>query len=225
MTPTARKYLPDCFAESLAPEYSRPELAALVDWEDWVPRLIAYARWRQSRYGAALIARCELQPADCAQEAVALWLDGTRKFDRGTQSALFEFLCSAIDSLISHDVEKIFRRGSQVSIHKGRADDETGGIDEGQIRSSDDFEQKLVFEEEAKHFFASIEPDLATYAMFRLDELDFSAEQRAATLGISIPDVRNLDRRLKRWGMHWREVSCNAMRKLETPSSRLIRKS
>lgn len=228
MRPTSsisRAYFPACLANSLALEYTRSELAAWVDWADWVPRLIAYARWRQSRYSATLRARCELQPADCAQEAVKLWLDGIRQFESGTEAAFFEFLCSVIDSLINHDVEKIFRRGTQVQIRQGRADDQAGGIDEAQLRSNDDFERKFVFEQEAKRFFASLEPDLATYAIFRLDELDFSAEERAAALGVSVADVRNFDRRLKRWGMRWKEVSWTVTSRSKMPSSKPIRKT
>jgi hypothetical protein len=201
--PISQNYLPECFANSLAPEYTRAELAEQVDWDDWVPRLIGYARWRQSRHGA-LVARCALQPTDCAQEAVKLWLDGTRTFERGTERELFSFFCSVIDSLISHDLEKTFRRGSQVSIRKDGGDDAGAGeIAEGRIRSKDDFEHKLVFREELKGFLRSLGPELARYARFRVNELDFSAEQRAMALGISVADIRNLDRRLKRWGTQW----------------------
>src|SRR4051812_26530193 len=107
--------LPALFPGKIEPIYTRDELAARTDWDAETIRLLAYARKKMWRHGAAA-AGYEMQPSDLVKEAIASWLDRRRTFDAGTESGLFAFFCGVIDSLLCHDKEKNLRRGKRCSI-------------------------------------------------------------------------------------------------------------
>jgi DNA-directed RNA polymerase specialized sigma24 family protein len=180
------------------PVHTRDELAVLTDWNDYTIRLLAYARLKLWRHGAAA-ARFALQPHDLVHEVVELWLENRRIFESGTQGAFFAFLCSVIDSLLSHDKEKTFRHGRQVSISKEGGDENSDEMNEGRIRAGGDFERDFLFRDNLERFIGS----LAAYARLLAAAPDSSAEERAHALGITVTEVRNLDRRLHRRGRQW----------------------
>ena len=189
--------------QAYEPWYSREELIARFDWDGQIPRLIAYGRWRHSRHGAAA-ARYDLQPADCAQEAVKLFLDGTRMFEGGTESELFRFLCSVIDSLISHDGAKTRRRGKQLWIRWDGSDEPAAdAVNESELAVTDGSFALLLLRDDLQHFLNFLEPDLAAYVRLRMKHPQLTAMERAAVLGTAVEDIWNIDRRLKRRRTQW----------------------
>jgi len=194
---------PSFLLGDVEPVYTRDELAALIDWDEYTPRLLGYANWKIWRHGAAA-ARYELQAQDLVQEAITSWFEERRTFDAGTERAFFAFLCSVVDSLLSHDREKTIRRGRQLSISKDGGDDATiDEVSEGRIRTEEDFERDFLFRDNLERFIESLEPDLAAYAKALAEVPDSSAEERALAMRITVADVRNFDRRLHRWARQW----------------------
>ena len=199
--------LPTFIQNAVEPVYTRDELLARIDWDECATRLLGYARakvWRHGTAGAGF----SLQPPDLVQEAMAGWLDGRRKFECGTASECYRFLCGVIDSLVSHEREKTVRRGYRRSISKDGGDDkENDEMTEGSLRAEGDFEHDFLFRDNLERFIESLHGRLAAYARFVADYPDLSAEQRAEALEITLKDVRNLDRRLHRAGRQWMEAS------------------
>jgi DNA-directed RNA polymerase specialized sigma24 family protein len=187
---------------TVEPIRTRDELLALIDWEDYTPRLLAYARSKVWRHGGAA-ARYALQAHDLVGEAVTLWLESRRIYKEGTESAFFGFLCGIVDSLLSHEKEKAVRHGRQISISKEGGDERRDEISEGRIRAEGDFEHDLLFRDNVAHFIESLDEDLAAYARFVANNPDTSAAERALALRITVTDIRNLDRRLHRHGREW----------------------
>lgn len=194
--------LPPLLQGGVEPIHTRDELAVLIDWDDYIPRLVGYARVKVWRHGAAA-ARYALQPQDLVHEAVELWFENRRIFEEGTERAFFAFLCGVVDSLLSHDKEKTVRHGRQISISREGGDETSDEMNEGRIRAEGDFERDLLFRDNLEHFIESLENDLAAYARFLADTPDASAKERALALGVTVTDVRNLDRRLHRHGRQW----------------------
>jgi len=188
---------------NMEPVYTRDELAARADWEELTIRLLAYARKKLWRHGAAA-ARYAVQPSDLVQEAIASWLEGRRTFDAGTESGLFEFLCNSIDSILCHAKEKTIRHGRQYSIESeggdGLGNDE---ISEGRIRAEGDLEREILFHDLLTRFLDTLEEPLATYARYFASVPESSAEQRAEFMRVNVAEIRNLDRRLHRWARQW----------------------
>ena len=195
--------LPSFLSVDAGPTYTRDELAARTNWDEYSVRLLGYARMKLSRHGAAA-ARYEFQPPDLVQEAIALWLRGRRVFEAGTERAFFGFLCSVVDSILNHDKEKTVRHGWQYSISKEGGDDATiDEMSEERIRAEGDLERELLFRDNLERFIESLEPDLAAYARYVADFSDSTAIERARVLEMTVTDVRNYDRRLHRHAKQW----------------------
>ncbi|HXH37359.1 MAG TPA: hypothetical protein VNN08_01905, partial [Thermoanaerobaculia bacterium] len=183
------------------PEAAFPRLIESVDWNVMVPRLLAYAHTRLARHGRAAKSYGSLA-ADYVQEAVRRLLDGSRRFEPALSAkvTLFVFLCSVIDSLVSHDAERTWRRGPHLPI----GDDQPDEVSERLLPWDHDFTGEVFARDELEHFIAGLEPDLARYARLRAVREDATAEQLATELGISVSDIRNLDKRLRRRRSAWR---------------------
>jgi len=181
--------------------YSLSELVVELRWDPCVRRWLGYARARLWRHGPGA-GRYELQAGDCVQEAIRLTLEGRRHFESGTAGDFFGFICSVIDSLISHDAAKTYRHGMLTAI--GTEDEPVlGQLNEARLVSSDDSERELLFRDDLEHFLESLETDLATYAKLRAEGLYSTAEQYAAALNTTVSEIRNMDRRLRRRREQW----------------------
>lgn len=180
--------------------YSLAELMEQLDWDAYVRRWLAYTQGRLSRYGSNAFVFA-LQASDCVQEAISLTLEGRRRFERGTKSEFFAFMCGVIKSLVSHAGEKT-RRGV-AHITADRDDAEPGAIGEGQLKSAEDLEHDFLFRDDIERFLEWVDEDLALYARLRADETWGSTEEYAQALGLSVSEVRNMDRRLRRRREQW----------------------
>jgi hypothetical protein len=172
------------------------DIAKTIDWEDLTRRLVAYAHWRLVRYGGA--ARFYDEPGDYVQEAVRLFLSGRRQYD--PKLSLFVFFCGVLNSLISHDSDRVRReRGAQ---YDGVAPTDEDDLDE-QLPSGHDFEADFLSRDELQRFIATLETDLAAYANKRAEGTWSTAEEFAVALGTTIDQIRNMDRRLRRRRQEW----------------------
>lgn len=188
------------------PHHPDSELAEILDqtnWDDLTRRLLLYANYRFSRHGAAS-GRYVNKPDDYVQEAVTALLDGRRRYSPSPEKTLFAFLCGVVDSLLSHDAEKAERRGTHLFIGNDDVDDAPPDeYSEDRLASNDNFEEDIIVKDELAHFMGFLEPDLQTYVRLRARDTQSSAEECAATLQISVSDVRNMDRRLRRRRERW----------------------
>lgn len=185
--------------------YDEQALAAAVaaaDWSDLTARLMLYASHRLFRFGFAK--RSGNSPEDYAQTAITLVLEGTRRLriDRENPS-LFGPLCSVVDSLIIHDVERILRRvksgAAEIPIVTAEGDDVAPNeITEERLGSPDNFETELIARDHFEHFACSLEPRLAEYVRLRVTGRYATAEEYANALATTVQEIRNLDRQLWR---------------------------
>jgi RNA polymerase sigma factor (sigma-70 family) len=169
-------------------DVSSTELAQILertDWSDLVPRLLLYTARRLRRFGnqPATAAKAE----DYVQEAVVLLLEGRRHFSPGAGRSLFAFLAGVIDSLIAHAAAK--------TRHKVSATPSTGSTPPV---AGNDIDDVIAAHDAANEFLATLGADVQAYARLRLSE-DLRPEEYASVLNISVDEVRNMQRRLKRY--------------------------
>jgi len=177
-------------------------LLRAIDCEDLTERLLAYGLKRASRYRCAAYVRQKVE--DYVQEAVKRMLDGTRHFEL-SEEGLFGFLCGVIDSLMSHDAERTRRRGAHLSLVPAFAsDDETDGIREDWLASPEDLESDVILRNRLRTFVASLEDrQLETYTLMRACDACTTTEEYAMAMGMTVEDVRNMDRRVRRRRPQW----------------------
>ncbi len=177
-----------------------PRLACATNWALMTKRLLGFATERLSRHGSNVF-RYVNRAEDFVQEAVTLYMDGTRRSAAKDEEELFWFVCGVVSSLISHEAEKARRRGIHTSI---TVDDPEGGeMVEIQIPSGENFEIDIMAKDDLEHFMASLEPDLEQYVRLRAEDAGDTAEDYAAALGTTVAKVRNMDRRLRRRRDQW----------------------
>lgn len=179
----------------------RVDLLERTEWDSTMPRLILHARWRSSRYGKAsamYMSRAE----EYAQEAVKLFLEGTRRYDGPGGTEFFYFLCGCVDSLVYHDVEKAKRRGKSISFLEG-ADGEAVDILEQLMPVPRDFERDILDRDQLTQFIESLDEDLRPYMRLRL-EAELTAAEYAAILNTPETVIRNMDKRIKRGALKWK---------------------
>jgi DNA-directed RNA polymerase specialized sigma24 family protein len=186
--------------------YLATELAQIIeetDWQSLTKRLLVYTRYRLARHGSAAN-RYGSNAEDYVQEAVALLFEGKRHFVPAPDRSLFRFLCGVVDSIINHSGEKARRRGTQLFIGNEAGEDGVpGGLDEEHLASDDDFEEQIIARDELERFMESLEPDLERYVRLLAADQSVSAEEHALSLGTSVSEIRNMDRRLRRRRNQW----------------------
>lgn len=164
-----------------------------IDWAAMTARLLAFTAYRLARYGA-FRARLGKTPADYVQEAVKLLLTGQRHFPRDANLSVFSFLCGIISSLASHDAE----RASRLSLTGLNFAGDEDLLGEEEPLDDIDIEREVVARDESEHFILSLDADLQAYVRLRLSGDYRTAHEYARALNISVAELRNLDRRLRR---------------------------
>jgi DNA-directed RNA polymerase specialized sigma24 family protein len=184
-------------------------LGQIIESTDWVKttkRLLAYSRFRLFRHGTLAGRYCN-KAEDYVQEAVMLFMDGTRRFPCGSGKTLFGFLCSVVDSLISHDGEKTLRRGREMFLGGDQGEDaERDEYTEEHLSANDDFEERIIADDELERFLASLAPDLVQYVRLRASMQLMTAEECAEALGTTVSEIRNMDKRLRRRRSQWNRM-------------------
>lgn len=182
------------------------ELIESTNWVGTTKRLLAYARYRLSRHGA-LAGRYNNKADDYVQDAVMLFMDGTRRYPCGSGKTLFGFLCGVVDSLISHDAEKARRRGPEMFIGCERGEDaELDEYAEERLSARSDFEDRIIADDELSRFLGCLAPDLVEYARLRATAEQMTAEEYADVLDVPVSEIRNMDKRLRRRRPQWNRM-------------------
>lgn len=176
------------------------EMLQVQDWEDLTKRLIAYARFRMCRVISAR--NSGNGPEDYAQLSIVLLFEGKRRFCPDDGRSLFSFLCGVIDSVISHDAEKVRRRVAdgtvEISIGNNDHDDSrVEQVSEDHLRAGS-FESELETRDHLEHFTHLLDAPLRAYVRLLAEESHITAKECAAALGTSEQMIRNMDRQLSR---------------------------
>lgn len=195
---------PPLFIPPAEEAYTLREILDLLDeakWAEYARRWTAYARSRQCRHGQRA-ARFLSQPGDYVQEAIRLTLEGRRHFENGTVDEFFAFICSVIDSLISHEASRE-KRHFCVALVSDTDEPAMGEVYESNLAATGSSEEKLLFLNDLEKFLTILESDLATYARLRAVDAYSTAEEYAIALNTSVSEIRNMDRRLRRRRNQW----------------------
>lgn len=173
-----------------------------ADWPHLLKKGLVYTATRIFHFGGMWFLKARRD--EYVQEAAKLILEGQRQFDPERQT-LFQCLAGVIDSLISHDIEKVVRRGYHFSLVQGPDDDLLPGeISEEQLAGLDDFENEVLLRDQRDKFIASIDDEeLRRYAQMRADGAYDNAEEFAKALQTTVENIRNMDRRLRRRRAQW----------------------
>lgn len=170
-----------------------------TNWDEMMRRLIVYSSRVVAPFGK-YAGRIE-RPEDYAVEAIRRYLQRVRQLRVVDDRSLFYGLCGVVDSLVSHDVDRLARRGVHLPIDTGDAEDDT--IAEDHLLANDSGVMSFELSEHLEHFLNSLDPELRAYALARLADEGKTAEEHAAALGVSVAVIRNLDKRLRRRRATW----------------------
>lgn len=182
------------------------KLLSDADWDDLTKRLIAYANWRLGFFYSARSSGNAAE--DYAQRTVELLLEGKRHYTPSSNLPFYGFLCGVVDSLVSHDAEKVQRRAKrgvgEVPISEQEGDgDREDQVSEANVRDAVEFEPEIIARDRFERFASELDPDLAAYARLRVNEPGLTAEEYARALGTTVPAIRNMDRQLRRRKTHY----------------------
>lgn len=168
-------------------------IESIKDWDQLIKKLIVYTakkhRERAHRYGRS--------PEDYAQQAIASALEMKRIYDFDSGKTFEQFLMSAIDSDVNHQLARPIHRTVRL---ESRTD-----VEDGQAISGYD-QDRLVSSDRPDHVIEKIDAERETAALpadiRRLHELnqstDYTAKEKSRVLGVTVAEVQNMQRRLKR---------------------------
>jgi DNA-directed RNA polymerase specialized sigma24 family protein len=162
---------------------------------DFWKRLMAFARRRRARHG--LRANRLLSPEELVSEAVVRVLSGDRHYDES--KPLFEFMCSVVDSLLSHSATSAVNRHTHLTLDNQDGDESCKGvINEEHVQSANDFESRLMTRDLVERLMKTLDPKAKQYLAIRLDERYTTDAERAVALNTTVDDINNRIRRIKR---------------------------
>jgi RNA polymerase sigma factor (sigma-70 family) len=188
-----------------------PETRALLEqhhWETTIPRLVKYALdktrrlYWQGKLGGDLPGG--QQAEDLVEEAIEKVRSGERKWNPYDQPDLYEYLRSVIDSLISHLVNS---RENRVVIRLVPNDDDKDPINRFPDRAATPLDRLLQEEREASserwfwgfHSSLADDPPLQRYIECIYEyPTNIKPSAIAEQLGITLAEIYNLKKRLKR---------------------------
>lgn len=172
---------------------------ATADWQDLWPRLLLFSQRRAARlfwrgeYGGAMPGG--VKPEDFVMKAIEQALSGERRWDN--KISLFAFLCGAISSMLNHAAESVENRITR------RVDPR---IEEYKLVAP---ATELADEESLpERFVDSLRDDPLVYKMVAhiLSSNTDKPSQLARVLKISVRDVYNANKRLKRKLSEWQRL-------------------
>ena len=174
-------------------------------WGEILERLTYHAlcklsrlRWRGVANGPA---PGGIQPEDLAATAIELVLLGKRTWDEATQPDLAKFLMGVVDSRISSLVGSLENRKSRRLSPPG-AGEESAAVDDFADWGAD--AANLVVRREEQEAFRTaalkaIEGDEQAFQVFECLEADITKPADiAAYLGVSVEEIYNVQKRLRR---------------------------
>jgi hypothetical protein len=189
------------------------EIARIIEETNWgsVSRVvIAISLNRHGR----LVDQFGKDTEDYYYDAVTLLLNRRRHYPFYKGLLLTKFLIRTVDNLCDHARKLAAKNGQRLSLVSGPP-----GATSPDEYSEDLFvspeasrEDELVAKANLELFLSSLrDPALYEYARRRILDPHGSAADLAAALGITVPEVRKLQRRLERrirgWNGRWEELS------------------
>jgi RNA polymerase sigma factor (sigma-70 family) len=184
-----------------------PELTS-DQWTELVERLALHAssrlrrlRWRGVPESLGGKTPGGIEAADLAQWTIVDVIEGKRKWDPATDPDFLKFLQSVVDSKVSHLVDAVENRKSRRLV-PASADDESS--DAYELEAGGSTPADLVANREsAEKFRASVlkcleGDDLAYKVLECLDAEYTKPTEIAEMLGISVADVYNAQKRMRR---------------------------
>ena len=186
---------PEKATKKIDPVYER-RFAKLIesidDWDQLTKELIVYTT---SKHGERAF-RYGRTPDDYAQEALLAALEMRRLIDFDRDKTFKQFLMSAIDSMVSHQLARPIHRTTHLERNDGDDDQPLSGYDEGKLVASDRPDQ-VIEKIDAERENARLPEDLRPLHQL-LQSTKCTAKEKARLLGVTESDVRNMERRLER---------------------------
>lgn len=194
-TPSDGPSLPPFTPSALRPEFRSEEF-----WESNTRRFKAFAAYCLSKHTSHRLPG--LSPlADEANDVVVratiLILEGVRRCPEDVSPV--SFVLGVIASITSHDFETPEARAMHFSI-AAHEEDGDGVISGLRVESR---EADLIALDLAEDFIGKLPLSLRRYARLRQSGTLQTAEDYAYEMGLSVADVRNFDRRLRRLRPLW----------------------
>jgi hypothetical protein len=168
-------------------------IVTTANWDDVSRRVLAYTA---AKHGSDAT-RSGKTPADRLNHAVMILLERRHHFPHYRNVSLVAFLCSTIDGIVSHDAEKVRKRGTPLRIVTERIEG-VGECSEEELPAVVEEPRDVIAEKQSERFIAALEPQLQAYVRLRQAEPGWTTKQYAEMLGTSVEQIRNWDRKLRR---------------------------
>jgi hypothetical protein len=182
------------------PSVLRPEFRSEEFWESNTRRFKAFAAYCLSKHtshhlpGLSPLAD---EANDVVVRATILILEGVRRCPEDVSPV--SFVLGVIASITSHDFETAEARTMHLSIAAHEQDGDSVISDLG-VESS---EADLIARNLAEDFIGKLPLSLRRYVRLRQSGMLQTAEDYAHEMGVSVADVRKIDRRLRRQRSLW----------------------
>jgi DNA-directed RNA polymerase specialized sigma24 family protein len=159
--------------------------------------------WAMDKYGGREVAGTSVE--DHISDAYLQARLRERHLPPCREVSLVAFLIESVHSNVDHLLKKDAALPRRVSIVAARTDQrESGTCSAEELPVDDSAGEERAVMEKAERFFRSIkDPELQRYARFRATGEHYSAKECAEALGLSVPKVRSLHRRLLRLRKKW----------------------
>jgi DNA-directed RNA polymerase specialized sigma24 family protein len=187
------------------PSQLRPEFRSQPFWLNHTPRFKAFAAHLLSKQvfrGVRGLPPGADEAHDYVNYAVLLILEGRRRCPEHVSSV--SFVLGVISSLVSHDSETPEARAPHFFIGTIDDDDEGDGRNVvGDVRVASG-EEEIIARDLAGNFMNHLPDLLRRYVQLLVSGGARTAEDRANELGVSVAEIRNLNRRLRRLRALWK---------------------
>jgi DNA-directed RNA polymerase specialized sigma24 family protein len=184
------------------PAEIRPEFRSPVFWERETPRFKAFAQYLLLKY--RFRGRRGLPPGgdeagDYVVRAVILIFDGVRHCSGEVSSVSFVF--GVIASLILNDSRRLEARTPHSFITTSASDEGEIGEDAVAVSSS---EEEIIARDLTVEFIRRLPEALQRYVRLLAGGGPQSSQDCATALGVSIDEIRNMNKRLRRLRPLWK---------------------
>lgn len=187
------------------PAQLRPEFRSFSFWRNHTPRFKAFAAHLLSKYtfrGMRGLPPGADEADDYVSRATLLILEGKRRCPEHVSSV--SFVLGVISSLVSHDSETPEARAPHLFIGTIDDDDEGGSrgvVGDVKVASG---EEEIIARDLAGDFISHLPESLRRYVQLLVSGGPRTAEDCANALGVSVAEIRNLNRRLRRLRAIWK---------------------
>lgn len=173
-------------------------------WSRETPRFLSYARalilrhrWRGA-YGD--IPPGGEEPQDYVMRAAALILEGQRRCPAEVGSVAF--VMGVIRSLVAHDSEKPENRQMHASVSDGDSGEDRQIAD----RNAAEFDELLTAGDLARDFVKALPEEYRPYVELLISGDCTGAAECAERLGVTVADIRSMDKAIRRRRRLWKGV-------------------